>query len=184
VNEVETARLHLRLLEPADLDAYYERIFADPDVMRWLPTGQPIPRERFDDRIASLMFDHWAEHGFGPWIAVHRADGRVIGHCGLKHWPESTEVEVFYAFAKSYWGQGLATEGARASLRYGFEDLGLDRISAAAKLDNAASRRVLEKIGMTHEKDFEFMGSPVAGYAVRRADWRPDGSAYRVIVRA
>jgi hypothetical protein len=84
---------------------------------------------------------------------VHKFDQQGIGHCGLKYWPDSSDVEVLYALDKRYWGRGLATEGARASRRYGFAELQLDRTLAAALVDNHASRRVLEKLGMQYESN-------------------------------
>ena len=139
--------------------------------MKMLPAGAPIPRQAFDQRIATLMVDHWTRHGFGPWVVIHQADQACIGHCGLKYWPESSDVEVFYALDKRYWGQGLATEGARASLRYGFETLQLERIIAAARLENRASRRVLEKLGMTYEGDMPFGPLTVARYVIERSTY-------------
>lgn len=180
--DLETARLHLRPLEPEDLDDYYARIFADPEVMRTL-TGQPIPRDGWDERVQKHFGEHWERHGFGPWIVVHKEDQQVIGHCGLRFWPDSPEVEVFYSLARAYWGRGLATEGARASLRFGFEHLGLDYIMAGARVENVASRRVLEKIGMTYERPFTFMGFDVVRYGIARQDFRDDGSFYRLIPR-
>jgi ribosomal-protein-alanine N-acetyltransferase len=168
MHAIETERLYLRRFEDTDRDAYYQRIYADPEVMRTLPAGKPIAREDFDSRVTRLMVDHWCQHGFGPWVVVHKADQSVIGHCGLKYWPDSLDVEVFYALAKPYWGQGLATEGARASLRYGFEERELDHIIAAAFVDNLASRRVLEKIGMTYTGETMFTGLTVAGYRIDR----------------
>ncbi len=168
---VETERLYLRRFEDTDRDAYYQRIYADSEVMKTLPAGKAIAREDFEARVAGLMVDHWREHGFGPWVVVHKADQTLIGHCGLKFWPDSTDVEVFYALAKPYWGQGLATEGARASLCYGFEELGLDQIIAAAFVDNVASRRVLEKVGMSYTGETTFAGLTVAGYGIRREEY-------------
>ncbi len=115
------------------------------------------------------MIDHWSQHGFGPWVVIHKADDVLIGHCGLRYWPESSDVEVLYALDKRYWGQGLATEGARASLRYGFEELDLTHIIAAALLENDASRRVLEKIGMTYEGKMSFRGLEAARYHMTRS---------------
>jgi ribosomal-protein-alanine N-acetyltransferase len=109
---LETERLYLRRFDDTDRDAYYQRIYADPEVMRTLPAGKPMAREDFEKRVDGLMVDHWQRHGFGPWVVVHKADQTLIGHCGLKYWPDSPDVEVFYALAKPYWGQGLATEGA------------------------------------------------------------------------
>jgi ribosomal-protein-alanine N-acetyltransferase len=168
MNGLETERLYLRRFDDTDRDAYYQRIYADPEVMKTLPAGKPIAREDFEKRVDRLMVDHWQRHGFGPWVVVHKADQTLIGHCGLKYWPDSPDVEVFYALAKPYWGQGLATEGARASLRYGFETRRLDHIIAAAFVDNVASRRVLEKIGMIYTGETTFAGLTVAGYLIRR----------------
>jgi RimJ/RimL family protein N-acetyltransferase len=168
MDTVETERLYLRRLQDTDRDAYYQGIYADPEVMQTLPAGKPISREAFEGRITGLMVDHWQAHGFGPWVVVHKADQTLIGHCGLKYWPDSLEVEVFYALAKPYWGQGLATEGARASLRYGFEICGLDHVIAAAFVNNVASRRVLEKIGMTDAGEIRFRDRRAARYVITR----------------
>jgi ribosomal-protein-alanine N-acetyltransferase len=119
-----------------------------------------------------MMVGHWTRHGFGPWVVIHEADGELIGHCGLRYWPDSPDVEVLYALDRRHWGRGFATEAARASLRHGFEALALDRIIAAAFLDNPASRRVLEKIGMRQERTFAFAGREAAGYALTRAEFR------------
>jgi len=180
--ELETARLLLRPLETRDLDDYYTRIFADPAVMRSL-TGQPIARDGWDERVQQHFGEHWHRHGFGPWIAVHKEDRQVIGHCGVRFWPDSPEVEVFYALAHDYWGRGLATEGARASVRFGFEHLGLDYVMAGARVDNIASRRVMEKIGMTFERNFGFLGYDCARYGIAQQDFTDDGSPYRLILR-
>ncbi|ETX00263.1 MAG: hypothetical protein ETSY1_11895 [Candidatus Entotheonella factor] len=168
---VETERLYLRRFEDTDRDAYYQCIYADPEVMKTLPAGKPIARADFEARVTRLMVDHWREHGFGPWVVVHKADEVLIGHCGLKYWPVSPDVEVLYALARPYWGQGLATEGARASLRCGFEVLELDHVIAGAFVSNVASRRVLEKLGMTYTGEMTFAGLTVAGYRIRREEY-------------
>jgi ribosomal-protein-alanine N-acetyltransferase len=128
------------------------------------------------------MVEHWAVHGFGPWAVIHKPDNQFMGHCGLRYWPGSSDVGVLYALATRYWGQGLATEGACASLGYGFEHLKLERIMAAALIDNHASRRVLEKIGLRYEKTFQFHGLAVAGYGLSRTDYRADDAQYRLVV--
>lgn len=126
---IETPRLLLRRLQPADLDNYPRVIYGDPDVMAMMPSGQTLTREAFEAYVTPFMVNHWDTHGFGPWIAIYKPDERLIGYCGLKFWPGApNEVEVFYALDKHYWGRGLATEGARAALRYGFEQVGLGYI--------------------------------------------------------
>jgi ribosomal-protein-alanine N-acetyltransferase len=127
------------------------------------------------------MIEHWDRHGFGPWAVIHKDDGLLIGHCGLRYWPQTTDVEVLYALDRRYWGQGLATEGAVASLRYGFETLQLRRIIAAAFTGNAGSRRVLDKIGMRFEGTFTFAGREAARYAITRREHRPGTEPYQIL---
>lgn len=173
---VETTRLVLRRIQDTDYDAYYRCIYADPEVMKTLASGEAISRQDFNERIPGLMIDHWVQHGFGPWVIIHKADQVLIGHCGLKYWPDAPDVEVLYALNRRYWGQGLATEAARASLRYGFETLQLDRIIAGVLPTNQASRRVLEKIGMQVEGEMMFRQLPVVGYAIARSQYTLDRS--------
>jgi len=123
---------------PDDEAAYYHAVLSDPDVMRYLPSGLPLPKERTRPILQRFM-DFWTQHGFGLWAVIHRADQKLIGHCGLQFIPETTDVEVAYALAKAYWGIGLAPEAAHAALRYGFEQLKLDQIVAVAMPQNAAS---------------------------------------------
>jgi len=167
---IETQRLVLRRLQPNDTDVYYARIYADPDVMGTLPGKKPIAREAFDVRIPMFMTQHWDEHGFGPWAVLRKVDNEFIGHCGLKYWPGSTDVEVFYALGKAYWGHGLATEAARASIRYGFEVLGLERVIAAALVEDCASRRVLEKLGMHYTGATRWNDLEIAQYMLEQAE--------------
>ena len=80
---VETARLYLRRLQATDLDEYYQRIYADPDVMcTLLPLG-PISRANFTTRVLTFMVEPWAVYGFGPWAVIYKPDTQGIGH-GLR----------------------------------------------------------------------------------------------------
>jgi RimJ/RimL family protein N-acetyltransferase len=98
---------------------------------------------------------HHEEHGFAMFSVESLGDGEMIGSAGLQHLDGGPEIEVGYRFLKQHWGRGYATESALASLAFGFDELGLDRVVAVALETNAASRRVLEKcglqeIGLTH----------------------------------
>jgi RimJ/RimL family protein N-acetyltransferase len=88
----------------------------------------------------------------------------------LPRWPGPDKIEVGWDLHPSVWGQGLATEGARAALGYGFEVVGLERIISTARADNAASRRV--KCGLAFQEEFNHKGVLVAWYAIDRADWQ------------
>ena len=85
-------------------------------------------------------------------VGFHKEDSALIGWSGLSYLEDTGEVEIGYGLAKPYWGRGLASEAAAATIKYGFEQLGLPRIVAIASPDNITSRRVLEKLGMKFEK--------------------------------
>ena len=176
--EIETERLLLRRFRPQDAGLMYERVWTDPVVMRFVqPTGWPYTREEsgaFLSRV-NRFFD---EHGFGQWAVEHRAEGRLLGYCGLKFLHKSEEVELLYGLDKEFWGRGLATEAARAALRFGFEEAHLAQIVAVALPDNAGSLRVLEKAGMRYEGPARHYDFDVARYTLRREEFKPDGGTY------
>jgi len=144
---IKTARLTIRPFQLADLDAYHQQIYSDPDVTRYLPGGRPRPRHETEDVIA-LFINHRRREGFSIDAVIETVTGQLIGHCGLHRLKEDRNVEIGYSFGKLYWGQGYATEAAYAMLRYGFETLELHRIIALAMLPNTASQRVMQKLGM------------------------------------
>jgi ribosomal-protein-alanine N-acetyltransferase len=171
---LRTARLHLRPIRADDADAWHDAVFADPDVMRSLPTGAPSPRGEMAARIERHL-DHWQEHGFGLFAVTLRDDGSFLGHCGLRvveEWPG--DVEVLYAIARSRWGQGFASEAAVAAVRFGFEGVGLERVVGFAVPDNVASRGVLRRCGMTLRGATHLFDLDVVWYATESP---PPGSA-------
>ena len=101
---------------------------------------------------------------------VYKQDDLFIGFCGLKYLPEEDEVDLGYRFVKAYWGMGLATESGKAALDYGFNELGLKRIIALALADNVGSIRVMEKLGMRFEKNFEEDGMKAVRYVIEKSE--------------
>jgi len=99
----------------------------------------------------------------------------MIGWCGLGFLPEIGETEVAYLLDKDYWNRGYATEAARISLGYGFEEAGLDRIIALAFPENAASRRVMEKIGMAYKEMIHIWKLNLVIYSITRDVYRAAG---------
>ncbi len=176
---VETTRLLLRPLASTDLDDYTRLIFADAEVMRFLPKRDLAPRERAE-RTITVFNDHWLQRGCGVWAVTDKVTGDLIGHCGLNFVPEAGEVEVLYALRKDRWGDGIATEAARASVRYGFEYAGLARLIALAVPENVASRRVMEHLGFAYEKDAHYFGLDLVYCVLPRERFRPDGSIFLV----
>jgi ribosomal-protein-alanine N-acetyltransferase len=121
--------------------------------------------------ILRLMV-HWDERGYGLWAVASREDGTLMGRCGLQYLPDLEEVEVDFILARPFWGQGLATEAGRASLQYGFEELGLGRIVGVAHVENRASQRVLEKLGMHLLERKSLFGMDCCVYRVDRGAYR------------
>jgi ribosomal-protein-alanine N-acetyltransferase len=170
IPELRTGRLVLRAIQPEDIDAYYEVLFADPDVMRYLPGGEPLPRERLDG-LVERSHAHWEQHGYGVWVVCDVTSGEVIGQCGLRYLDEVDETEILYAYARPTWGKGIATEGARAALDFGFEKAPLQRIVAYAVPANSASTKVMEKLGMRYEAEDHLFDLDLVRYAISREEW-------------
>lgn len=156
-----------------DLDELV-RLRSDPEVMRYIGKQS---REKVEQRLRYYI-SHYESHGLGMWAVIHKRTGAMIGWCGLVFLDGTQEVEVGYGVARDYWGQGLMTEAARASLRYGFEKLGLERIVAVAMPENSASRRIMEKLGMRYEKMAHHYGHELVYYAIRRGEFQPGEAFY------
>lgn len=170
---IETPRLRLRPFNEDDLQVYHEMIFSNADVTRFLPGGKPRPLEG-TKTVLDFAIAHQKKHGFSIWAVERRADYHFLGHCGLVYLRDTPQVEVAYAFGTAFWGQGYATETARASLQYGFQTLKLDRILALSFPDNIASQRVMQKIGMRHQGETEqYYQTRLVLYTADRADWPP-----------
>jgi RimJ/RimL family protein N-acetyltransferase len=179
--EIETDRLLLRMFSRDDLDDL-SRIYADIEVMRYL-SGHPLTREETAGWL-NYFVAGWEDYGFGWWAVVLKESGELIGHCGLQFIHVTPEIEVTYGLAAAHWLKGLASEAARACLRYGFEQLKLARIFALADPGNTRSHRVMERVGMKYDrteyyKDDLFEGDLIY-YVISRHEYRHDGSTFRV----
>ena len=152
MQEIETARLYLRQFTPDDLDELY-RIYSNSEVMKYLSEGVRNREETAAD-LFQIIAD-WEKHAFGLWAVVNKENNQLIGDGGLRFLRETPEVEVGYVLAKAYWGKGLASEVAAASLNYGFEVLKLEKIGSVAHTENRSSRRVMEKVGMRDQHNFD-----------------------------
>ena len=166
---LETERLLLRPWRVDDREPF-AALNADPRVMLYMPGC--LSRQD-SDALADRIAAHFRRHGFGLFAAELRDTRRFIGFIGFSvpsfqaHFTPC--VEIGWRLAAEYWNNGLATEGARAAVRYAFDTLHLDELVSFTVPGNAASRRVMEKIGMTHnpEDDFDHPNLP-AGHPLRR----------------
>ena len=150
---LETQRLLLRGWQPSD-DAPFAALNGDPEVARYL--NGPMTRGESDELLARIR-GHWQDHGFGLYAVEVKDSGAFAGFVGLaipSFLPDVLPaVEVGWRLAREHWGKGYATEGARASLRYGFEELELRQIISIIDPDNAASVRVADRLDMTRGRD-------------------------------
>jgi RimJ/RimL family protein N-acetyltransferase len=166
---IDTPRLRLRLWRDEDLPEFAE-MNADPVVMEFFP--KTLSRAESDERVA-LIRDHFARHGFGLWAVEVRRLASFIGFVGLSvtpfEAPFTPSVEIGWRLARDHWGQGYATEAARAVLDFGFLRLGLAEIVSFTVPENRRSRRVMERIGMTRTRadDFNHPALP-EGHPLRR----------------
>jgi RimJ/RimL family protein N-acetyltransferase len=155
---LRTARLLLRQWRDDDVAAFAE-LSADPAVMRYLV---PFADRAAMDAWVAAARKHWRDHGFGPWVVELPGEAPFIGVVGLSNLrfalPFAPAVEAAWRLAHRYWGQGYAYEAARAAIDDGFGRLGLEEIVAFTVPANPASRRVMEKLGMTRDpaEDFDF----------------------------
>jgi [ribosomal protein S5]-alanine N-acetyltransferase len=147
---------------------------ADPRVMQYIGAGHASTREQIDEVMRRLPRAYALYPGLGTWRATRRDDGDFIGWFALKYIPGTAEIEVGYRLRYGAWGSGYATEGARALVAYGFDDLGLHRIVGLTHPDNAASQQVLLKAGLADIGWGHYYSRRVRVFeAVRDAGWRP-----------
>jgi len=145
---IVTARLRIRALGPADADSLH-RIYADPEAMRYVGASGSVRTLEQTGEIVARLIRSRRRHGYGLWAATLRTGGDMIGICGITPVEDAgPDVELVYLVERAHWGQGYATEMARACLAAGFGAFGLERIVALAYPANAASIRVMQKCGM------------------------------------
>lgn len=162
-----TSRLAVREFTAADVDDIFA-LNADPRVMRYIGDGTPATREDAEAAVERSLRRYREHPGLGAWHVSRRDDGRFVGWVSLKHAGESPDIEVGYRLRHDAWGQGFATELARAMLRRGFDERGLDRIIGVTHADNAASQRVLLKAGLRDEGWGDYYGQRLRLFAISR----------------
>jgi RimJ/RimL family protein N-acetyltransferase len=170
---IETDRLRLVPWSDAYSDRFAD-LCADPEAMRFISRGSPLPRVVVEE-ILRRTREMWEQHGFGPWAVLERGTGRWIGRIGLNllyDWPGADKWEVEFELVPAAWGQGYATEGARRTIRFAWNETPLNRIISVTVPDHLASRRVMEKSGMSLQGELAFRGTTVVWYAIDRPSSR------------
>ena len=184
---LETDRLVLRRLTEADVDNLYD-LDRDPAVMRFLNGGTPTPRDVIQREILPRFLRYYDRfEGYGFWAAIEKATGEFLGWFQFRP-PEGAgpdEAELGYRLRKSAWGKGYGTEVSRALIRKGFAELGVQRVVAGAAAANIASRRVMEKAGLTLVRTYRMVWPGLfdgaeqedVEYALRKVDWERQEAA-------
>ena len=165
---LETDRLILRDLEPTDAAGMFA-LDSDPAVHRYLG-NKPLTNIQQSVEVIEMVRAQYRTIGIGRWAVVEKATGAFVGWTGLKRETELRKpmeyMDPGYRLRPPFWGKGYATEAAKACLQYGFEKLGLREINAAADVANAASNRVLIKLGFRHLETFKYEGEDINWYAL------------------
>jgi RimJ/RimL family protein N-acetyltransferase len=144
---LETLRLELRDFVAEDFDDLY-RLDSDPRVMKYIANGKPASRDAVAQRLERFIRYPALYPDLGVWRAARRDTGAFIGWFCFNYAARSPDIEVGYRLLPEAWGRGYATEGARALVDYGFDDLRLHRIIGVTHPRNKASQRVLMKAGL------------------------------------
>ena len=186
---LETERLLLRRFTHDDVDNLYN-LDGDPEVMRYITGGASTPREEIE-RVDLPAFMSYYDRfdGYGFWAAIDKSTNQFLGwfHLRPQEGDSVDQPELGYRLRREVWGMGYATEGARALIRKGFTDLGADRVVATAFRNNLASRRVMEKSGMTLRREYrltpdqllemlgitspELVDAEAVEYAITKIEW-------------
>ena len=154
----ETSRFIVRDIEQIDIKDMFE-MDSDPEVHQYLGKN-PVKSMQESEAIIRYIKAQYKQYGMGRWAVIDKKSNEFLGWIGLKY---ETKVrksfnyyDLGYRFKKKYWGQGIATETAEASLKYGFYTLGLNKICAAAEVNHVASNTILKKIGFKCVEVFDF----------------------------
>jgi len=153
---LSTERLTLRPWQPSDLDGY-ATMGSGADTVRYLGAGTVRSRAETAELIDGYIAE-WSRCGHGRWAVELRGSREFVGYCGLLEWMEGTPEatgEVVYGFSRPHWGRGLASEAARAAVRWGFANFDWQKIVGLTHPDNIASQRVLAKLGMTFAGEWD-----------------------------
>jgi RimJ/RimL family protein N-acetyltransferase len=187
---LETERLVLRRFTESDADNL-AALNSDPEVLRFLTGGAPIPRDVVEnDILPACLRSYDGGDRYGCWAAVEKSTGDFLGWFGFRPSPgaDPDEPELGYRLRKAAWGKGYATEASRALIRKGFTESGVRRVVASTYQDNVASRRVMEKAGLKLVRTYRFTPENLSTqdtyiasqnvwegdeveYALEKADW-------------
>ena len=161
---METERLIFKKLAPNDTVSLF-KVFGDYEVMKYWVGGPDKDSSFTKQRIVDTEI-HWKDHGFGDWGILSKTDLKIIGFGGLHYISNMEEVNIGYAFKRSFWVIGLAFEACKAILRFGLQTLIFPKIVAVIWPDNLASINLMKKCGLNFWKKTIWSGSDRVVYSI------------------
>jgi len=170
----ETERLILREILPTDVDGLFE-LDSDPEVHRYLG-NKPVTDKDQIVEVINFIRQQYVNNGIGRWAIIDKNTNEFVGWTGLKFVTDLTNnhenyYDLGYRLIKKYWGRGIATETAIASLNYAFEKLNADEIYAMADCDNNSSNKILKKVGLNFIETFDLDGIKHNWYKIERTEY-------------
>jgi len=152
---LETERLYLRRMTIEDAENIY-LLNLDRDVVKY--TGDQAFESIETAKMFLANYNHYKKYDFGRWAVINKTNNNFLGWCGLKYTQDLDEFDIGFRFFKKEWNKGYATESAKACLKLGFDKYKMNEIIGRAMKENISSIKVLEKIGLTYFKTFDFDG--------------------------
>lgn len=167
----ETERLILREVLPEDAEGFFD-MDSDPEVHRYLG-NEPVTSLDQINEVISFIRQQYVENGIGRWSVIEKQTGAFTGWAGLKWITEPTNDHIHYydlgyRLRRKYWGRGIATEAAKASLQYAFNTLDAGEVYAITDCGNISSHKVLLKTGLQFVETFDLEGTPHNWYKISR----------------
>jgi RimJ/RimL family protein N-acetyltransferase len=171
---IETKRLILREILPTDVDGLFE-LDSDPEVHKYIG-NKPIKDKNQIIDIINFIRQQYKDNGIGRWAIIDKKTNKFIGWTGIKLVTELTNnhqnyYELGYRLIKRYWGQGIATETAVASLEFAFDKLKTDEVYAIADCKNDGSNKILQKVGLQFIEPFDLNGIKHNWYKINRTEF-------------
>ena len=163
---LETSRLTLRRFTQADAQLLLQ-LNSNPEVLKYLHEPLLKTEEQALHVINTIIFPQY-KNNLGRWAIHLKTNNQFIGWCGLKYLSESNEIDLGYRLMQQYWGNGYAFEAAKHTVDYGFNQLHLNTIVGRAHIENTASLKILQKVGMQFIKDEVVDNCPVKTYSLNK----------------
>lgn len=170
----ETERLILREILPTDVDGLFE-LDSDPEVHRYLGNKPVTDKGQIVD-VVNFIRQQYIDNGIGRWAIIDKKTDNFIGWTGLKFVTKTINnhknfYDLGYRLIKKYWGQGIATETAFASLEYAFDKLKTNEVYAMADCENIGSNKILKKVGLRYIETFDLDGIKHNWYKIDKTEF-------------